>query len=132
MEDELLFKVVGPWDHSVKEEDIEQMKVLWEDTFDQPYEKAGGKLAVAFRGAFAVQIPFYWVLSDSDVNIKYKSLHPRFLLEVSHIETHIKLLATCILLVNRRSSEIIESVHGDYACFVSILQILQSFQFYIE
>ncbi|XP_057550738.1 glycine-rich domain-containing protein 1 isoform X1 [Amaranthus tricolor] len=82
MEDELLLKVVGPWDHSVQEEDIEQMKVLWEDTFDQPYEKAGGKLAVEFRGGFAVQTPFYWVLSDSDVNIKYKSLHPRFLLEV--------------------------------------------------
>lgn len=88
MEDELLLKVVGPWDHSVQEEDIEQMKVLWEDTFDQPYEKAGGKLAVEFRGGFAVQTPFYWVLSDSDVNIKYKSLHPRFLLEVSHIVTH--------------------------------------------
>ncbi|KNA14983.1 hypothetical protein SOVF_102110, partial [Spinacia oleracea] len=82
MEDELLLRVVGPWDHSVKEEDIQETKKLWEATFDQPYEKAGGRLAADLRGGIAVQTSVYWVVSDSDVNIKYKSLHPRFLLEV--------------------------------------------------
>lgn len=85
MEDELLLRVVGPWDHSVKEEDIQETKKLWEATFDQPYEKAGGRLAADLRGGIAVQTSVYWVVSDSDVNIKYKSLHPRFLLEVSYL-----------------------------------------------
>ncbi|KAL9233333.1 hypothetical protein vseg_008351 [Gypsophila vaccaria] len=79
MEGELLTKVVGPWDHSVKEDDIRETTRLWEATFDQPYEKAGGRVAVGF----AVKTPVYWVVSDSDANTKYKSLHPRFLLEVS-------------------------------------------------
>ncbi|KAK9735490.1 hypothetical protein RND81_04G208800 [Saponaria officinalis] len=79
MEDELMMKVVGPWDHSVKEGDIRETTKLWETTFDQPYEKAGGRVAVGF----AVKTPVYWVVSDSDANTKYKSLHPRFLLEVS-------------------------------------------------
>uniref|UniRef100_A0A803KNX7 GRPD C-terminal domain-containing protein n=1 Tax=Chenopodium quinoa TaxID=63459 RepID=A0A803KNX7_CHEQI len=83
MEDELLLRVVGPWDHSVNEEDIEETKKLWEATFDQPYEKAGGRLAVDLQGGInAVQTSVFWAVSDSDVNIKYKSLHPRFLLEV--------------------------------------------------
>lgn len=75
--------MVGPWDPSVKEEDIEETKLLWEATFDQPYEKAGGSIAVDLRGGFAVQSSLYWLVSDSDVNINYKSLRPRFLLEVS-------------------------------------------------
>lgn len=83
VEDELLLKVVGPWDPSVKEEDIEETKLLWEATFDQPYEKAGGSIAVDLLGGFAVQSLVYWLVSDSDVNINYKSLRPRFLLEVS-------------------------------------------------
>ncbi|KAL2925299.1 Glycine-rich domain-containing protein 1 [Bienertia sinuspersici] len=81
MENELLLKVVGPWDHSVKEEDIQKMKELWEATFDQPYEKAGGMLAVDLQSTVAVETPAYWVVSDVDVNVKYNSLHPRFLLE---------------------------------------------------
>ncbi|KMT14251.1 hypothetical protein BVRB_4g076070 isoform B [Beta vulgaris subsp. vulgaris] len=82
VEDELLLKVVGPWDPSVKEEDIEETKLLWEATFDQPYEKAGGSIAVDLLGGFAVQSLVYWLVSDSDVNINYKSLRPRFLLEL--------------------------------------------------
>lgn len=82
MEDELLTKVVGLWDSSVKEEDIEETKRIWEAIFDQPYEKAGGGFAAGLRGGNDPQNLFCWAVSDSDVNIKYKSLHPRHLLEV--------------------------------------------------
>ncbi|KAH9617754.1 hypothetical protein KSS87_010936 [Heliosperma pusillum] len=83
MEGELLMKVIGPWHRSMNEEDIQETKKLWETTFDQPYEKAGGSVAVGLPDGFAVKTPVYWVVSDSDVNTKYKSLRPRFLLEVS-------------------------------------------------
>jgi len=83
MEDELLMKVVRLWDSSVTEEGIEETKRIWEATFDQPYEKAGGGIATGLGGGNDPQNLFCWAVSDSDVNIKYKSLHPRHLLEVS-------------------------------------------------
>ncbi|KAL0387389.1 UNVERIFIED_CONTAM: Glycine-rich domain-containing protein 1 [Sesamum radiatum] len=71
-------KIVQLWE-AVKEEDIEETKMLWERTFDQPYEKAGG-------GAIARPItnepPFYWDVTNTDVNTRYKSMVPRFLFEV--------------------------------------------------
>lgn len=82
MEDELLMKVVGPWDHSLKQHHIEETKKLWEATFDQPYEKAGGRVAVDLDGSNDPQNPVYWAVLDSDDNIKYKSLLPRYVLEV--------------------------------------------------
>ncbi|XP_022745899.1 uncharacterized protein LOC111296107 isoform X3 [Durio zibethinus] len=66
-------KVVGLWE-TVKEKEVEETKKLWERTFDQPYEKAGG-IAVA-------KPRIYWEVSDVDVNTKYKSMIPRFLLGV--------------------------------------------------
>lgn len=64
---------------TVKEQDVHETKMLWERIFDLPYEKAGG-------AAIARPIsepPFYWDVTDIDVNTKYKSMVPRFLFEVS-------------------------------------------------
>ncbi|XP_043711358.1 uncharacterized protein LOC122660208 [Telopea speciosissima] len=72
-----LEKVVGVWD-SVKEEDMEATKELWEKTIGQPYEKAGATLDQTPSSKSLV----YWEISDYDVNRKYKSMEPRFLLEV--------------------------------------------------
>ncbi|CAN1354952.1 Glycine-rich domain-containing protein 1 [Linum perenne] len=67
--------VVGLWD-TAEEQDVQETNNLWDKAFDQPYEKAGGATVVK-------QPPLYWEVSDTDdVNSKYKSLHPRFLLEV--------------------------------------------------
>ncbi|XP_042049831.1 glycine-rich domain-containing protein 1-like isoform X1 [Salvia splendens] len=63
---------------AMKEEDMEETKMLWEKPFDQPYEKAGG--AAITRPI--VEPPFYWDVTNTDVNTKYKSLVPRFLFEV--------------------------------------------------
>lgn len=72
-----MWKIVGVGD-AMKEEDMEETKMLWEKTFDQPYEKAGG--AAITRPI--VEPPFYWDVTNTDVNTKYKSLVPRFLFEV--------------------------------------------------
>ncbi|KAM0025600.1 putative Glycine-rich domain-containing protein [Helianthus debilis subsp. tardiflorus] len=75
MEDNML-KIVESGE-SVKEEDLEVMKKLWERMFDQPYEKAG---CAAIDNA----IPsIHWEVTDTDVNVKYRPLLPRFLLEVN-------------------------------------------------
>lgn len=65
---------------SVKEEDLEGTKKLWERIFNQPYEKAG---CPAIGGVVKIKPPVYWDVTDTDVNVKYKSLLPRFLLEVN-------------------------------------------------
>lgn len=65
---------------SVKEEDLEGMKKLWESVFDQPYEKAGCPIIGGSDGAKPL---IHWEFTDSDVNVKYRQLLPRFLLEVS-------------------------------------------------
>ncbi|PWA79612.1 hypothetical protein CTI12_AA203980 [Artemisia annua] len=65
---------------SVKEEDLERMKKLWESVFDQPYEKAGCPI---IGGSDGVKPLIHWEFTDSDVNVKYRQLLPRFLLEVN-------------------------------------------------
>lgn len=75
---EEMIKVVGACE-AVKEEDIEDTEKLWERIFDQPYEKAGG---LAIGKAVDVRPPIYWEVTDTDVNAKYSSMLPRFLLEV--------------------------------------------------
>ncbi|CAN0914127.1 Glycine-rich domain-containing protein 1 [Linum grandiflorum] len=80
---EMVEMVVGLWD-TAEEKDVQETKNLWDKVFDRPYEKAGG--AVDFSGnstSMIKQPPVYWDVSDSDVNTKYKSLLPRFLLEVN-------------------------------------------------
>ncbi|KAL4303511.1 hypothetical protein GQ457_10G013210 [Hibiscus cannabinus] len=71
-------KVVGLWE-TVQEKEVEETKKVWERTFDEPYEKAGGGVAVEFDKG---KPPIFWEISDVDVNSKYKSMIPRFLLEV--------------------------------------------------
>ncbi|KAG8363863.1 hypothetical protein BUALT_Bualt19G0066800 [Buddleja alternifolia] len=73
-----LEKIVGVWE-DVKEEDVEATKMLWERTFDQPYEKAGG---ACIARPIMSEPPFYWDVSNTDVNTRYKSMVPRFLIEV--------------------------------------------------
>ena len=74
-------KVVGLWE-TVKEKEVEETKKLWERTFNQSYEKAGGGIAVELDKVNLAKPPIYWEVSDVDVNTKYKSMIPRFLLEV--------------------------------------------------
>ncbi|KAI3992803.1 hypothetical protein MKX01_042362 [Papaver californicum] len=76
--EEDLSKVNGIWD-KVNDEDMKMTRKLWERLFDQPYEKAGGMLDEIVK---SIKIPVYWDAWNSDVNAKYKSLEPRFLLEV--------------------------------------------------
>ncbi|KAH0728441.1 glycine-rich domain-containing protein 2 [Solanum tuberosum] len=76
--EEEMRKVVGGWEN-VKEEDVENTNKLWERIFDQPYEKAGG---LAIGKAVDLKPPIYWEVTDTDVNAKYSSMLPRFLLEV--------------------------------------------------
>ena len=42
--------IVGLWDSSVTKEGIEETKRIWEATFDQPYDKAGGGIAAGLGG----------------------------------------------------------------------------------
>ncbi|KAL0006106.1 hypothetical protein SO802_013667 [Lithocarpus litseifolius] len=74
-------KVVTVWE-SVKEKEMKETKLLWERAFDQPYEKAGGEVVLDLDRVNLVKPPVYWEVSDTDVNTKYKSMLPRFLLEV--------------------------------------------------
>ncbi|XP_058002854.1 glycine-rich domain-containing protein 1 isoform X1 [Hevea brasiliensis] len=80
MEVEILGKIVGMWE-TVQEKEVQETKEVWEKAFDQPYEKAGG--TIDFHGLAPVQPPVYWEVSDTDVNTKYKSLLPRFLLQAT-------------------------------------------------
>ncbi|KAF5786470.1 putative Glycine-rich domain-containing protein [Helianthus annuus] len=75
MEDDML-KIVESGE-SVKEDDLEVMNKLWERMFDQPYEKAG---CAAIDN---VKPLIHWEVTDTDVNVKYRPLLPRFLLEVN-------------------------------------------------
>lgn len=72
-------KASGAWD-AVKEQYVEETKNTWEEIFDKPYEKAGGAVNLL---DINVKPLFHWDVSDSDVNLKYKSMVPRFLLEFS-------------------------------------------------
>ncbi|XP_020235528.1 uncharacterized protein LOC109815270 isoform X1 [Cajanus cajan] len=69
---------------TVKEEEFEETKKLWDRAFNQPYEKAGGEVPFTFQGEGVIPIksPVYWEESATDVNTKYRSMLPRFLLEV--------------------------------------------------
>ena len=74
---------VATLSETVKEKDFEETKKLWDGAFSQPYEKAGGEVVLALEGVMSVKSPVYWEESDTDVNTKYRSMLPRFLLEVN-------------------------------------------------
>nr|XP_043623067.1 glycine-rich domain-containing protein 2 isoform X2 [Erigeron canadensis] len=78
-------------DEPVKEEDLEKMKKLWEKVFDQPYEKAGCPIICNSDGVKPM-IP--WEITDTDVNVKYRPLLPRFLLEVKALVKQTPIMKT--------------------------------------
>ncbi|XP_061363320.1 glycine-rich domain-containing protein 2 isoform X6 [Gastrolobium bilobum] len=73
---------VATLSETVKEKEFEETKKLWDRAFNQPYEKAGGEVPLTWEGVISVKSPIYWEESDTDVNTKYRSMIPRFLLEV--------------------------------------------------
>lgn len=82
-----LGKMVGMWTLP-KPEEVRDSKKLWERVYDQPYDKAGGEVHVESENQISAKLPVYWDVSDSDVNMRYKSLSPRFLLEVISFAAH--------------------------------------------
>lgn len=74
---------VATLSETVNEKEFEETKKLWDRAFNQPYEKAGGEVPLKLEGATSIKCPVYWEESGTDVNTKYRSLLPRFLLEVN-------------------------------------------------
>lgn len=64
------------------EEAVESTRALWEDAYDEPYDMAGSEVDAG--AVSAAREAFYWApaASEEDVNRLYKSLQPRFLMEV--------------------------------------------------
>ncbi|ONK61697.1 uncharacterized protein A4U43_C08F32630 [Asparagus officinalis] len=71
-------KIVGFADQ-VSEEELEETRRIWEDAFDEPYERSG---ALFNPMSSPSRVFFNWDASDANVNRVYKGLQPRFLLEV--------------------------------------------------
>lgn len=85
MFEEIMRKVVRTGE-TVEKTQVETTKELWTRYFNQPYEKAGGELTViANESRLSDNTVFYWPVSDIDVNTAYKSIRPRFVLEVSSL-----------------------------------------------
>ncbi|KFK35517.1 hypothetical protein AALP_AA4G001400 [Arabis alpina] len=82
MLEEIMTKVVRIGE-AVEKTQVETTKKLWNRYFNQPYEKAGGELTViANESRLSDNTVFYWPVSDIDVNTTYKSIRPRFVLEL--------------------------------------------------
>lgn len=66
----------------VSNEAVRTTKELWEDAYDEPYDMAGSEVDVG--AVSTAREAFYWVpaASEEDANRLYKSLQPRFLIEV--------------------------------------------------
>lgn len=79
-----MWKVATLWE-TPKENEVEVTKKLWDKAFNQPYEKASGEVALTLEQVTTIKSPVYWEDSDTDVNTKYKSMLPRFLLEVNFL-----------------------------------------------
>lgn len=75
-------KVGVSYGEVVSDEAIERTRALWEEAYDEPYDMAGSEVDVA--AVRAAREAFYWVpaASNYDANRFYKSLQPRFLMEV--------------------------------------------------
>jgi len=89
-----------------KEKEFEETKKLWDRAFNQPYEKAGGEVPFTLEGVTSIESPVYWEESGTDVNTKYKSMLPRFLLEVNFLLSFsasnvVLFLYTCQIVVYR-------------------------------
>ncbi|KAJ0254474.1 Enolase [Hirschfeldia incana] len=83
MLEEMMRKVVRNGE-AVEKSEVETTKKLWNRYFNQPYEKAGGELTVVIANESPLRnnTMFYWPVSDIDVNTAYKSIRPRFVLEL--------------------------------------------------
>ncbi|CAO2162419.1 unnamed protein product [Urochloa humidicola] len=66
----------------VSDEAVERTRELWEEAYDEPYDMAGSEVDAA--AVNAAREAFYWApaASEEDANRLYKSLQPRFLMEV--------------------------------------------------
>ncbi|OEL22269.1 hypothetical protein BAE44_0016713 [Dichanthelium oligosanthes] len=75
-------KVGVPYGEVVSDEEVESTRALWEDAYDEPYDMAGSEVDAA--AVSAAREAFYWApaASEEDANRLYKSLQPRFLMEV--------------------------------------------------
>lgn len=84
MLEETMIKVVRDGE-AVEKSEVETTKKLWNRYFNQPYEKAGGELTLVITNESRLcnNTMFYWPVSDIDINTAYKSIRPRFVLEVS-------------------------------------------------
>ncbi|XP_019704133.1 uncharacterized protein [Elaeis guineensis] len=60
-------------------EEAEATRRVWEEAFDEPYERAGAGIDPA---ASPSRVFLNWEAAEADVNRTYKGLHPRFLVEV--------------------------------------------------
>ncbi|KAL8188845.1 hypothetical protein R6Q57_029600 [Mikania cordata] len=81
-------KIIGS-DESANGDDLEVMKKLWERVFDQPFEKAGCAV-----NDDDVKPSIRWEVTDSDVNVNYRPLLPRFLLKVNMLVKQTPMLNT--------------------------------------
>ncbi|XP_056845242.1 glycine-rich domain-containing protein 1 isoform X2 [Raphanus sativus] len=83
MLEETMIKVVRDGE-AVEKSEVETTKKLWNRYFNQPYEKAGGELSVVItkESRLCNSTMFYWPVSDIDINTAYKSIRPRFVLEL--------------------------------------------------
>lgn len=97
-----MWKVATMWE-TPEEKDVGVTKKLWDRAFNQPYEKAGGGVALTLDKVATMNSPVYWVESDNDVNTKYKSILPRFLLEI------------CVFLrLNSRTKALQKDINRDF------------------
>jgi hypothetical protein len=78
---EVTQRIAGLFATSATTKEIEETKRLWEELYDEPYERAG--LLIDPSVAIARQV-FNWevVAPVEDINRVYKGLHARFLMEV--------------------------------------------------
>ncbi|KAF8100596.1 hypothetical protein N665_0220s0001 [Sinapis alba] len=82
MLEEMMRKVVQNGE-AVEKSEVETTKKLWNRYFNQPYEKAGGELtAITNESRLRNNTMFYWPVSDIDINTAYKSIRPRFVLQL--------------------------------------------------
>lgn len=61
--------------------EAEATRRVWEEVFDEPYERAGAGIDPA---ASPSRVFLNWEAAEADVNRTYKGLHPRFLMEVKY------------------------------------------------
>ncbi|KAL6874649.1 hypothetical protein ACP4OV_013314 [Aristida adscensionis] len=75
-------KLVVTFGEVVSDDVLERTRALWEETYDEPYDMAGSE--VDETAVSAAREAFYWepAASEEDANRLYKSLQPRFLMEV--------------------------------------------------